>query len=61
MQVGDGRTGDLNGRNTGVTSGQEGVSGSEMTEELMYAKGREEIVNVAPESGRHLTFCLASP
>lgn len=33
----------------GVTAGQEGVGGSEMTGELVYRKGREQIENVALE------------
>lgn len=51
VQVGGGGQVMENGRNTGVTAGQGGVAGSEMTKESVYCKGREQIEIVELESG----------
>ena len=45
-QVGEGKTVDLNGMNTGFTAGQEEVAG-----EFMDGSGREQLVGVAQGSG----------
>lgn len=50
------------GKATGLTAGQERVAGSEMTGELVYGKGREQIENGELQSMRkhrqtHLIHC----
>lgn len=53
-----GETGDLNGRNTGVSSRREGVAGTESVNVCQRQGGDSK--NVAPQGGAD-TLCLASP